>query len=331
MNIHLLPKISASKCASSQSEEEFLIEKQIPLTLNKEEELPGYWKKTILKMPGLSADLVIDYYSKRLKVMNFRGPFKVLDPLLKELAALEKTGKIIVYAPSREVHALEACGYKKEGMITGYFAGEDCHIFSTFPEISRKESSFPEKEDRIVEECLKKSGVHEKNGNRRGTKVKTNTLPEGYVLRPADEADVPAMAALYSRGFQLYPNPLHREDYLLETMNSGFFYLVIEKEGKIVSLASAETEPSLKNAEITDCLTVPEERGKGFIKTLILGLENELAARNFKSLYTLCRATSPGINGAFSSLGYAYAGRLVNNCKIMEGFEDMNIWCKLLR
>jgi len=303
----------------------------MPLTLNKEEELPGYWKKAILKMPGLSADLVIDYYSKRIKVMNFRGPFKVLGPFLKELAALEKAGKIIVYAPSREVCALKACGYKKEGMITGYFAGEDCHIFSTFPEKSRKESSFPKKKDRIVEECLKKSGSREKNGERRGMNTKINTLPEGYVLRPADEADVPAMAALYSRGFQLYPSPLHKESYLLETMGMGVFYLVIEKDGKIVSLASAEKEPELENAEVTDCLTVPEERGKGFIKKLILGLEDELAARNFKSLYTLCRATSPGINGAFSSLGYAYTGRLVNNCKIMEGFEDMNIWCKLLR
>ncbi|WP_440956750.1 putative beta-lysine N-acetyltransferase [Methanosarcina sp. Mfa9] len=282
-------------------------------------------------MPGLSADLVIDYYNRRIKVMNFRGPFEVLNPFLKELADLEKMGKIIVYTPSREVHALEACGYEKEGMITGYFAGEDCHIFSTFPEKSRKESPFPKKKDRIVEECLKKSGSREKNGERRVMNTKINTLPEGYVLRPADEADVPAMAALYSRGFQLYPSPLHKESYLLEAMGSGVFYLVIEKRGKIVSLASAETEPSMKNAELTDCLTIPEERGKGHIKSLILSLENELAARNFKSLYTLCRAPSPGINGAFSSLGYAYTGRLVNNCKIMEGFEDMNIWCKLLR
>ena len=282
-------------------------------------------------MPGLSADLVIDYYSRRIKVMNFRGSFEVLNPFLKELADLEKMGKIIVYTPSRERHALEACGYVKEGMITGYFAGEDCHIFSTFPEKSRKEPSFPLKEDRIIEECLKKSRSQEKKEHRRGTITKKNILPEGYTLRPADEADVPAMAALYSREFQLYPSPLHKESYLLEAMGSGVFYLVIEKRGKIVSLASAETETALKNAELTDCLTVPEERGKGHIKSLILGLEKELAARNFKSLYTLCRAPSPGINQAFSSLCYSYSGRLVNNCRISEGFEDMNIWCKPLR
>lgn len=128
-------------------------------------------------MPGLSADLVIDYYSRRIKVMNFRGSFKVLNPFLKELADLEQMGKIIVYTPSREVHALEACGYEKEGLITGYFAGEDCHIFSTFPEKSRKEPSFPIKEDRIIDECLKKFETHEHKEHRRALTSKKKHPP----------------------------------------------------------------------------------------------------------------------------------------------------------
>lgn len=28
--------------------------------------------------------------------------------------------------------------------------------------------------------------------------------------------------------------------------------------------------------------------------------------------------------------GYAYSGRLVNNCDICGGFEDMNLWAKEL-
>jgi len=68
-----------------------------------------------------------------------------------------------------------------------------------------------------------------------------------------------------------------------------------------------------------------------FLKELIKALDKELSKRGFRSSYTLCRASSPGINSAFASLGYAYTGRLVNNCKIGNGFEDMNIWCKVLK
>jgi putative beta-lysine N-acetyltransferase len=120
------------------------------------------------------------------------------------------------------------------------------------------------------------------------------------------------------------------ESYLLKTMESNVLYFLVEKQGKIVSLASAEMDPKNKSAEITDCLTIPSERGKGLIKELITALEIELSYRSFQSAYTLCRAASSGINIAFASLGYAYTGRLVNSCRIGRGFEDMNIWCKII-
>lgn len=120
------------------------------------------------------------------------------------------------------------------------------------------------------------------------------------------------------------------ESYLLKTMDSNVLHFLVEKQGKIVSLASAEMDLENKSAEITDCLTFPSERGKGLIKELITALEKELSYRGFQSAYTLCRASSSGINTAFASLGYAYTGRLVNNCRIGRGFEDINIWCKIL-
>lgn len=159
---------------------------------------------------------------------------------------------------------------------------------------------------------------------------KIQEMQEGYVLRPAVQADAPEMASFYMQGFNLYPTPLHMENYLFETMESSVLYLVMEREGKIVSLASAEMDPETKSAEITDCLTAPSERGKGLIRILISALEKELAERKFKNAYTLCRAPISGINRAFASLDYSYTGRLVNNCRIGEGFEDMNIWCKKL-
>ncbi len=83
------------------------------------------------------------------------------------------------------------------------------------------------------------------------------------------------------------------ENYILETMHSNVLYFLVEKYGKIVSLASAEMDPKNRNAEITDCLTIPSERGKGHMKELIRALEKELSERSFLISYTLCRASAP--------------------------------------
>ena len=272
--------------------------------------------------------------------MNFTGPFEEIAGTLEALAEAEEMGKIIVYTPPEKGHEPETCGYVEEGTIRGYYAGKDCHIFSSYPQNSRGISFHKEKEDQVIKNCLRKSRGTEKILQKSGESGKKGSwekqkekirLSEEYTLRPAVQADASTMAGLYSQGFQFYPTPLHMESYLLKTMDSNVLYLLVEKQGEIVSLASAEMDLETWSAEITDCLTVPSERGKGLIKELITALEKELSERNFLSSYTLCRASSPGINAAFASHDYAYTGRLVNNCRIETGFEDMNIWCKMLK
>jgi beta-lysine N6-acetyltransferase len=273
-----------------------------------------------LKLPGAKAELVIDYYNRRIKVMDFTGHFEEIAGTLEAFARAEEMEKIIVYTLPEKEHEPEICGYAEEGIIRGYYPGKNCHLFSSYPKSSRRISFHKEKEDRIIEVCLKKGKRNEKIW-----------LPEEYTVRPAVKADIPTMATLYRQGFQFYPTPLHMEGYLLKTMDSSVLYFLMEKQGTIVSLTSGEMNPENRSAEITDCLTLPSERGKGLIKELITALEKELSDRGFQSAYTLCRASSSSINTAFASLGYAYTGRLMNNCRIGKGFEDMNIWCKMLK
>ncbi|AKB17284.1 Beta-lysine acetyltransferase [Methanosarcina sp. WWM596] len=272
--------------------------------------------------------------------MDFSGFFEEISGALEALAEAEEMEKIIVYTPPEKGHEVKNCGYVEEGIIRGYYPEKDCRIFSSYLDKSRGISFNKEKEDQVIKNCLRKgrgTGKHpHKSGNSRkkeGWKKQKEKiqLPEEYVLRFAVQADASSMATLYSQEFQFYPTPVHMESYLLKTMDSDVLYLLVEKQGKIVSLASAEMDSETGSAEITDCLTVSSERGKGLIKELIVALEKELSNRGFRSTYTLCRALSFGINTAFVSLGYAYTGRLVNNCRIGEGFEDMNIWCKMLK
>ncbi|MGA9188784.1 MAG: putative beta-lysine N-acetyltransferase [Methanosarcina sp.] len=348
------PKVLKEKCVSkgNNPEETFFeskkafkseggvnAERNVPLLLETKEELPDYWKKAELKMPGARAEIVIDYYNRRIKVMDYTGLFEEISRTLESFAKVEEIEKIIVYIPPEKKHEAETCEYAEEGIIRGYYPGKNCHIFSSYPKNSRGISLHKEKEDRIIESCLKmdrgtgKIPQKPENSREKGNWKKQQgkiQLPEEYTVRPSVQADTSAMAILYRQGFQFYPTPIHMESYLLKTMDSNVLYFLVEKQGKIVSLASAEMDPENGSAEITDCLTIPYERGKGLIKELITALEKELSDRGFQSTYTLCRALSSGINTAFASLGYAFTGRLVNNCRIMGGFEDINIWCKTL-
>lgn len=78
-------------------------------------------------------------------------------------------------------------------------------------------------------------------------------------------------------------------------------------------------------------VTIPEYRGQGLLSNLVYSLEQDLTQKGFYTLYSLSRAMNPGINAVLFKLGYKYTGRLINNCHICGGFEDMNIWVKKLK
>lgn len=107
--------------------------------------------------------------------------------------------------------------------------------------------------------------------------------------------------------------------------------MLAEYNNEIVSASSADLNHEFLNAEITDCATHPEHRGKGLLSELVYELENALRDRSYHVLYSIARAISPGVNIVFSKHGYTYSGRQVNNSNIMGKFEDMNIWVKNIR
>ena len=111
-------------------------------------------------------------------------------------------------------------------------------------------------------------------------------------------------------------------------MNDKVLYKVAALNDKIIGIASADMDKENLNAEITDCATNPDCRGKGVLSNIINSLEKELKNNRFITLYSIARAINPGINIALSKQSYNYSGRLINNCNICGSFEDMNIWVK---
>jgi putative beta-lysine N-acetyltransferase len=147
----------------------------------------------------------------------------------------------------------------------------------------------------------------------------------------ARRRDIGPLIALFRTIFKTYPTPLIHRSYLEHVFETESLFVVCEHGGKVVAAASAELHPNVRAAELTDCATLTEARGKGLMSCLLQLLETELLRRDYICAYTMARARSFGMNMVFYQLGYEFNGRLVNNCDIFGAFEDMNIWVRDLR
>jgi putative beta-lysine N-acetyltransferase len=296
----------------------------IDLTLDKGVEIRAYGKVYALdysiQEDGYAIDLTIDYYNRRLKVLNFEGDLTRICRRLDYLADRNQFDKIFIKASADEWQGFLAHGYMLEGIILHYFDGENAFVVSRFLSRDRITSSSLLEESALIQELM-----HRPRANR------PFELPEGYEVALAGEDEIPGLVILYSHVFESYPSPLTMPDFLLSTMRRNLVYAVIkDPEGKIVSAASADLDAKHRNAEMTDCATFPAERGKGLMRILLMKLEQELLQRGIHCAYSLARANAPGMNKVFYDLSYEYCGRLINNCDISGGFEDINIWSKKL-
>lgn len=307
--------------ASEPSDKEMGV---VDLTLDKGVEIRAYGKVYALdytiQEDDCAIDLTIDYYNRRLKVLSFEGNIARICKRLDYLADRNSFDKIFVKAGADEWQAFLTHGYMLEALILHYFSGENAFVVSRF--LSRERVSSPT----LIEENALIQGLMELPRS-----DKKPTLPEGYTLEIAGEEDIPGIAILYSHVFESYPSPLTMPDFLQSTMRRNVVYAVIrDPQGNIVSAASADIDVKHRNAEMTDCATFPAERGKGLMGLLLTRLEAELRARRIVCAYTMARANAPGMNKVFYNLRYEYCGRLLNNCDISGGFEDINIWSKRL-
>lgn len=265
-----------------------------------------------------TVELYIDYTNQRLKILNFLVISTITINDIIAYARRKKLGKIIYNCPEQLLIPFQDCGFVIEGIIDGYFRGEDAACISFFLNKERRKSVYENEENKIIDFC------------REDTKKFTSAKIRTYKVRLAVAKDIPQMIQLFSAVFETYPSPVFSRDYLQKVMREQVLFMVAEEEGKIISIASADMNKLHMNAEITDCATYPEYRGRNILSELIYGLEEELKHAGYITAYSLSRAKNIGINKSLSKLGYLYSGRLINNCHICGGYEDMNIWVKIL-
>lgn len=268
------------------------------------------------------ADAVYDPRNRRLKLYGL-GRADLQAPGL----ALWRAGltdcpdlytKLVVYGRSGEEASWTAAGWLYEGAILGYFAdGAPAHLWSAFGDEQRSDAPRDEEHDRIVRLAAAKAPA-------------TPRLKPGAFCHRADAEHAGVVARLMRRVFPDYPTPIG-EDVIRRQIASGshIFRFIVGEDGRLAATASAEIDRRRGNAELTDCATRPDERGAGHMAYLLHRLAADLERElGITDLYTLARADEPGMNCVFGKLGFRATGRLVNNCRMPNGWESMNVWCR---
>ncbi len=272
---------------------------------------------------GFSCRMITDHFNQRLNVLSFSGDVK---PFIRQMvAAASRAGldKIIVKAAEDQWEEFISYGFGLEGLIKKYFGGQHAYHMAKFLSGERRFSQAIGQEDEIVERLTLEPLEMESEDS---------LLPDELTVRAVGYEAAQRLAALYGRVFDTYPTPMNDPEYIKTTMNEGsVFYAAYGPTGEIVSAASAAVSAKHSNAEMTDCATLADYRGKGLMTILLQKLEEDMYHAGVGCLYSMARSRSFGMNKVFRRLGYRYSGRLINHCNIMGRLEDMNLWVKIIQ
>jgi putative beta-lysine N-acetyltransferase len=268
---------------------------------------------------GFAVEVVLSELNQRIQVVDYRGDD--LETMVEELENQGRErgfGKIFLKAAPSDREPLEVAGMCAEATIEGYFAGEPAVVMASFLDDERQLRPCVDRQEEILETI-----------QARPADPSLPELPAGYTMAVARPEDAEDLAALYGSVFASYPFPIVDPEYLVATMASHVFYRLLRNgDGTVVAAASAETDPELRNAEMTDFATRADQRGLGLAQHLLAALERDMEERGIPNLYTIARARSAGMNRVFYNRGYRWTGTLVNNCHIAGRFEDMHVWCR---
>lgn len=244
------------------------------------------------------------------------------DSIISELSQLAKTNrysKIFGKVPQNLAPLFFANGFIQEAFISNFYNQQDDVFFV---------SKFlnPERLRDIEKERL--IGLANQLAETNPTNNKTSLRTAGYEVRRLIKADAATISEIYGQVFKTYPFPIDDPAYILKSMDDNVQYFGIEKDGKLVALASAEIDFKGGNAEMTDFATLKKHTGRNLSSLLLRRMEDEMKKQGIKMLYTIARLKSFAMNKTFIRNGYQYSGTLLKNTNISGKIESMNVYYK---
>jgi len=244
--------------------------------------------------------------------------------LLKEKAQQHCYSKIFAKIPTKTCDAFLNVGFEIEAKVPKLYLGVEDAVFLGYYLTEERRNEIRIAEFENVLSLAKRKQVSPEA-------VTLPQLDSRFCLRKCREKDAQAMAELYRKVFLSYPYPIHDPSYIRKTMNSHVEYFGVEVDDRLIALSSADKDTANGNAEMTDFAILPEWRGYGLAKHLLVKMEVSIQRQSIHAAYTIARATSAAMNITFARSGYQYAGRLANNANISGGIESMNVWYKSIQ
>lgn len=256
-------------------------------------------------------------YNDRLYILKF--PFDGNADTVRKLTEKARTkcySKIVGKIPKRGVNIFLDKGYSIEAVVPRFYKDRDsCYFVAKYLDSARKKINSKKLENFKL--------FIEKYQNK-----KTSVTSGPYQVKELDESDISDISELFRQVFASYPFPIHKKEYIYETMCNSVLYYGIYLDSLLMSVSSAEMDRDNQNAEMTDFAVLDSARGLGLSKILLERMEMNMQQRDIKTLYSIARMESIPMNRTFLSSGYSFAGCLKNNTNIAGDIESMNVWYK---
>ncbi|MZP31203.1 putative beta-lysine N-acetyltransferase [Heliobacterium undosum] len=268
--------------------------------------------------PALSG-FTIDQTNLRLVIDGYprvSNPARLAEHWIS-LAREQGLEKIWLWTFDKDVAEFQASGFVEEGRIPEDSYAKPTVILAHYLRPERGRSEYIAEED-ILLRHIQEAPVRP-----------LSPLPEGLRVAHLSPVDSPAISRLMQAVFASYPTPVDDPRYIAGLMEKGCHFAGVFDGEELVSMAAAYPDKRWQRCEITDCATLDGYRGLSLTERLIGRLEPLMLHWMPFRFYTLARARSYGINRTFFKLGYRFCGRLINNCHIAGGYEDMNLWVRL--
>ena len=241
-------------------------------------------------------------------------------PKMKQLAKEKQYEKILGKASEKGVNTFKSKGFTIEAKIPGLYNGTiDGYFLADYT--SQKRLLNDEKNNKTIATV--------KTIAKAANKPNTDShfeLPLNLNIKELSSSDFSTLEDLHKKAYKYHPHQIKDVSYFaqLEQLDHQFYGLY--KNGELLVSAILDVNTNEANVEIVDFVTHPDYRGQNLSYFLVQEIKKQMDKLCCKTIYTMVRATSYGLNITFSKHGFILAGTLINNCIVRDSLESMNVW-----
>jgi len=244
----------------------------------------------------------------------------ILLPKMKDLAKKKHYEKILGKASEGSMNLLKSNGFTVEAKIPGLYNGSiDGYFLAEYTNEKRHTN----------DEKSLKTIASVKTIALAANKPQTDAhfeMPTDLKIEKLTTSDFGKLEDLHKKAYKYHPNQIKDAAYFLKLNELDHQFYGLFQNGELLVSAILSLNEQESNMEIVDFVTHPDYRGQNLSYFLVQDIKKLMDGLGCKTVYTMVRATSYGLNITFSKHGFILAGTLTNNCVVRDSLESMNVW-----